>query len=57
MLVREVLEVVAMQEAAAAGRPLLAGTRPGFLGGQGVNEAESEKFWKAMGFERYLVDY
>jgi len=56
LVVRKVLEV-AMREAAAEGRPLLAGVRPGYLGTKTGLKADSENFWIAMGFERYSVNF
>lgn len=51
-LVRRVLQK-ALHDASAAGRPLLAGVRPGFLGLDCGVEPSSVRFWKAVGFERY----
>lgn len=51
-LVRRILQRV-LHDAWAAGRPLLAGVRPGFLGTDGEVEPASICFWKAMGYERY----
>lgn len=55
-VVRTAMEA-AWKEATVAGRPLLAGVRPGFLGPKGGVEADSEQFWQAMGFKRYSVHF
>lgn len=51
-LVRRILQK-ALHDASAAGRPLMAGVRPGFLGTDSEGEPASVRFWKAMRFERY----
>lgn len=55
MLVRHVLDA-GLRDALAAGQPLLAGVRPGFLETDNGDEAVSVKFWRAMGFQRYSSD-